>query len=159
MELPDPMEANNRTYPTRPWVAVGVVIMKDGKILLVQRGKEPGLGLWAVPGGMVELGETSREAAAREALEETGLEVEVGDVVWIADSLVHDDQGRIRYHNVIVDFVATAPPDGDPKCADDAMDVRWIGPEDLSDIEVTKSMWPLLEHVFKRSLDGHPMAR
>ncbi len=150
----DPMD---RTYPNRPWVAVGVVVMRDGKILLVQRGKEPGLGLWAVPGGMVELGETSREAAAREAFEETGLIVEVGDVVWIADSLVHDSEGRIRYHNVIVDFVTTAPH-GDPKCADDAMDVRWIGPEDVSTIKVTKSMWPLLEHVFKRSLEQNPSA-
>ena len=149
------MNELDRTYPNRPWVAVGVVVVRDGKLLLIQRGKDPGRGLWAVPGGMVELGETSREAAAREAFEETGLVVEVGDVVWIADAVVHDEQGRIRYHNVIVDFLAKAPI-GEPQCADDAMDVRWIGPEDIVDITVTRSMWPLLEHVFKRPISSNP---
>ena len=155
MEHDRAVDLIDRTYPNRPWVAVGVVVVRDGKMLLIQRGKEPGRGLWAVPGGMVELGETSREAAAREAFEETGLTVEVGEVVWIADAVVHDEQGLIRYHNVIVDFLATAPT-GEPQCADDAMDVRWIGPDDLSDITVTRSMWPLLEHVFQRRIEGNP---
>jgi 8-oxo-dGTP diphosphatase len=141
-----------RMYPARPWIAVGVIVMRDGKVLLVRRGKEPGRGLWAVPGGMVDLGETSREAAAREAREETGLEVEVGEVFWVADAIRRDAEGRVVYHNVIVDYLAYAPT-GDPVCADDAMDARWCGPEELAEIEPTPTMWPLLEKLFSQSFD------
>jgi ADP-ribose pyrophosphatase len=139
-----------RIYPVRPWASVGVIVMRDRKVLLIQRGKEPGRGLWAVPGGMVELGETSREAAAREAKEETCLDVEVGEVFWVADAIRRDADGRVVYHNLIVDFVAEAP-EGEAICADDAMDVRWCGPEELEEIEPTPSMWPLLEKLFQRS--------
>jgi ADP-ribose pyrophosphatase len=139
-----------RLYPPRPWVGVGVIVLRDGRVLLVQRGREPGRGLWALPGGMVDLGETMRQAAAREAFEETGLRVEVGDVFWVADAIVRDDDGRVRYHHAIVDFLATAP-DGDPACADDALDVRWVGPDDVAALALTPSMWPLVERLFGRS--------
>ncbi|HEY3110625.1 MAG TPA: NUDIX hydrolase [Chloroflexota bacterium] len=139
-----------RMYPVRPWIAVGVIVVRDGKVLLVQRGKEPGRGFWAVPGGMVDLGETSRQAAAREAREETGLDVGVGEVFWVADAIRRDADGRVSYHNVIVDFLAYAPS-GDPVCGDDAMDVRWCGPEELAEIEPTPTMWPLLEKLFSQS--------
>lgn len=140
----------DRIYPTRPWIAVGVIVMRAGKVLLVQRGKDPGRGLWAVPGGMVELGESSRTAAAREAKEETGLDVEVGEVFWVADAIRRAPDGRVLYHNVIVDYLARAPT-GEPACADDAMDVRWCGPEELAEIEPTPTMWPLLEKLFSQS--------
>lgn len=140
----------DRAYPVRPWIAVGVIIWRDGKVLLIQRGRDPGKGFWAVPGGMVDLGETSREAARREAKEETCLDVEVGEVFWVADAVGLDAEGKVRYHNVIVDFLATAP-EGDPVCADDAMDVRWCGPEELEQIDPTPTMWPLLEKLFDRS--------
>lgn len=140
----------DRLYPARPWIAVGVVVMREGRVLLIQRGRDPGRGLWAVPGGMVDLGETAREAAAREALEETGLTVTVGDVCWVADAIARDAEGRVRYHNVIVDFLAEAP-DGEPVCADDAMDARWCGPDDVADLPLTPSMWPLIESLFGRS--------
>ena len=140
----------DRTYPARPWIAVGVIVMRAGKVLLVQRGKEPGRGLWAVPGGMVELGESSRTAAAREAKEETGLDVEVGEVFWVADAIRRDRDGRVLYHNVIVDYLARAPT-GEPACADDAMDVRWVGPDDVEALALTPSMWPLMEKLFGRS--------
>ena len=139
-----------RMYPVRPWIAVGVIVMREGKVLLIQRGREPGRGYWAVPGGMVDLGEESRAAAAREAKEETGLDVEVGEVFWVADAIRRDAGGRVVYHNVIVDYLAYAPV-GDPVCADDAMDVRWCGPEELAEIEPTPTMWPLLEKLFSQS--------
>ena len=99
---------------------------------------------------MVDLGETMKEAAAREALEETGLHVEVGEIYWTVDAIARDGEGRVRYHNVIVDFIATAA-DGEPACADDAMDVRWVGPDDVEALPVTPSMWPLLEKLFGRT--------
>jgi ADP-ribose pyrophosphatase YjhB (NUDIX family) len=91
-----------------------------------------------------------KEAAAREALEETGLQVEVGEIYWTVDAVARDPDGRVRYHNVIIDFLATAP-DGEPACADDAMDLRWAGPDDVEALPVTPSMWPLLEKLFGRS--------
>lgn len=69
---------------------------------------------------------------------------------WVADAVGLDAEGKVRYHNVIVDFLATAP-EGDPVCADDAMDVRWCGPEELEQIDPTPTMWPLLEKLFDRS--------
>jgi 8-oxo-dGTP diphosphatase len=139
-----------RSYPVRPWVAVGVIVVRDGKVLLIQRGRDPGRGLWAVPGGMVDLGETTRAAARREAQEETGLDVEVGEVFWVAEYIGRDDAGRVRYHNVLIDYLASAP-EGEAVNADDAMDARWFGPDDLDEIEMTASMWPLLEKLFQRS--------
>jgi ADP-ribose pyrophosphatase len=131
-----------------------VIVVRDGRVLLVQRGREPGRGFWALPGGMVDLGETMRQAAAREALEETGLRVEVGDVYWVADAVVRDEDGRIKYHNAIVDFLATAP-EGEPVCADDAMDLRWVGPDDVEALPLTPSMWPLMEKLFGREYGTH----
>ncbi|CAA9285517.1 MAG: hypothetical protein AVDCRST_MAG77-4242 [uncultured Chloroflexi bacterium] len=142
--------ALDRTYPVRPWVGVGVVVVRDGKVLLIQRGRDPGRGLWAVPGGMVDLGETCEEAARREAKEETGLDVEVGEVFWAGEYIGRDAQGRVDYHNVLVDYLAQAP-DGDPVSGDDAMDVRWFGPDDLDDVQLTASMWQLLEKLFGQS--------
>src|SRR2546428_11954505 len=129
-----------RMYPLRPWIAVGVIVVRDGKVLLIRRGKERGGGFGAVPGGMVDLGETSRQAAAREAEEETGLDVEVGEVFWVADAIRREADGRVVYHNVIVDYLADAPS-GDPVCGDDAMDVRWCGPAELAEIEPATTMW------------------
>jgi 8-oxo-dGTP diphosphatase len=129
---------------------VGVVVVRDGRLLLIQRGREPGRGLWSLPGGMVDLGETMQEAAAREALEETGLHVEVGEVYWTVDAIRRDAEGRVQYHNVIVDFIATAP-DGEPACADDAMDVRWVGPDDVEGLPLTPTMWRLVEKLFGRA--------
>jgi ADP-ribose pyrophosphatase YjhB (NUDIX family) len=142
--------AMDRSYPVRPWVGVGVVIVRDGKVLLIQRGRDPGRGVWAVPGGMVDLGETTREAAQREAKEETGLDVEVGEVFWVAEYIGRDAEGRVIYHNVLIDFLADAPQ-GEAVYADDAMDARWCGPDDLDDIELTATMWPLLEKLSNRS--------
>ena len=140
-----------RMYPVRPWVAVGAIVMREGKVLLIQRGKEPGRGLWAVPGGMVDLGETCQEAVAREVKEETCLDVEVGELFWSVDAIRRDQDGRVVYHNIILDYLAEAR-EGDAVCADDAMDVRWCGPDDLAEINPTPSMWPLLEKLFDRDL-------
>lgn len=139
-----------RVYPLRPWIAVGVVVMRDGKMLAIQRGREPGKGLWAVPGGMVALGETVKQAAAREAKEETCLDVEVGELCWVADAIRRDEEGRVVYHNVIVDYVAHARG-GEPVCADDAIDVRWVGPDEVDELAFTPTMYPLLEKLFDRT--------
>jgi len=109
----------DRVYPARPWIAVGVIVMRDGKVLLVQRGKDPGRGLWAVPGGMVELGESSRAAAAREAKEETGLDVELTELLGVYSDPKRDPRGIYTIGTV---FIGRAS--GQPVGSDDAAEAR-----------------------------------
>ncbi|HJS71376.1 MAG TPA: NUDIX hydrolase [Acidimicrobiia bacterium] len=121
-----------------PRVGVGVVLMEDRKLLLVQRGREPGRGLWAVPGGKIRLGEPMREAARREILEETGLAVVVGDVIWVGEFI---DGG---HHLVLIDFEG-AVVGGELRPGDDADDARWVPLEEVRDYPLTVTMYDLVD--------------
>jgi len=121
-----------REYPDRPLVGVAAVVVRDdGCVLLVRRGREPGKDRWGLPGGLVELGETLAQALRRELREECGIEVEVGEVLGIIEPRVHDEQGRLRFHYVIVDFLAIYRG-GELQAASDASDARWVVPEELA---------------------------
>ncbi len=122
----------------RPIVGVGAVILRDDELLLVQRGRDPGRGLWAVPGGKVRFGEALRDAVAREVLEETGLEVTVGDLLWTGE--VRDD----TFHLVLLDFAATAVG-GELKADDDAADARWVRLDEARKLPLTGTMFELLD--------------
>jgi ADP-ribose pyrophosphatase len=124
-----------REYPERPIVAVGAAVCCQGRVLIVQRGKAPSKGVWTVPGGAVDIGETMRQAAAREVHEECGIEIEVGEVVGILDNVVRDEQGRIRYHYAIVDFAAQHVT-GDLDISDELMDAAWIEPREFDVYQV-----------------------
>lgn len=126
------------TGSERPLVGVGVVIVADGSILLIQRANEPGKGLWAVPGGKVDHGESLRDAARREAREETGLDVEIGEVVWVGEHI----EGE--HHIVLIDFLATRVG-GDLVAADDADDARWVPLENAKDYPLTETMHDLVD--------------
>lgn len=126
-----------REYPIAPIVAVGVIICEGERIALVRRGKEPSRGCWTFPGGAVELGESLDGAARREAWEETGLRIEVGEVATVIDNVVRDDAGRIRYHYVIVDYFAR-PIGGTLHPGTDASEVRWCGLADLDALDMTE---------------------
>jgi 8-oxo-dGTP diphosphatase len=123
------MTDDRREYPDRPVVGVGGVIVRDGRALIVKRAHEPRKGEWSLPGGLVELGETLVEAAKREIREETGLEVEVGEVIEVFDRVHHLD-GRVRYHFVIVDYLCR-PTGGTLQAGDDAEDVAWVSDEEV----------------------------
>lgn len=97
--------ANARRHPPRPIVGVGAVIVDDGRVVLVRRKHDPSAGTWTLPGGVVEIGETAQAAAAREVLEETGLDVDVGPVVDVVDRILTDEDGKVAYHFVIVDYL------------------------------------------------------
>lgn len=112
-------------YPDSPRVAVGAVVVRDRRVLLVRRGKAPARGLWAIPGGSVRLGESLRQAAEREILEETGLTIRAGEPVLTFESIHRDDGGRVRFHYVIVDLAADYVA-GALRAADDAVDARWF---------------------------------
>ncbi len=119
------MPGDDRAYPARPISAVGVVAFQDALVLLVRRGKEPRRGEWSIPGGAVELGETVREAAAREFAEECGGEVELREVVDAVDVIARDDDGRVRYQYVIVDFWGEWRA-GVLAAQSDIMEARWV---------------------------------
>ena len=128
-----------RKYPDRPIVAVGAVILDGDCVLLVQRGQEPLKGEWSLPGGVVELGETLEVALTREVREETSLEVVVGPVVEVLDSIRRDAVGRAEYHYIIIDY-ACRVRDGTSAIASrgtDADDVRWVAVADLERYGVT----------------------
>jgi 8-oxo-dGTP diphosphatase len=119
-----------REYPKAPIAAVGVVVLKGDRVLLVRRGKEPGRGRWGLPGGAVELGETVAQAAEREVDEECGIEVQVRDVIEVIDRIIHDDDSQIRYHYILIDLLAEHRR-GDPIASSDAMEVRWVVEKEL----------------------------
>ncbi|HKD82190.1 MAG TPA: NUDIX domain-containing protein [Candidatus Angelobacter sp.] len=125
---PEPVR---RDYPDRPIVGVGAVIVDRGRVVLVKRGSPPLLGEWSLPGGVVELGETLRAAAEREALEETGLVVRAGEVIEVLDRIVPGEKGAPQYHYVLVDFLCVMQG-GELRAGGDAADVRWASETELS---------------------------
>lgn len=137
----------HREYPQLPQAAVGAVVIKGNKVLLVQRGKAPSDGLWAIPGGRIEIGESLQEAAEREILEETGVIIQAGDPIHTMDIIVRDESERVKYHYVIVDLLADYVS-GEPRAGDDARDVAWVGPGDLSRLPLNENTRQVLETVF-----------
>jgi len=138
--------SGRRLYPDKPMVGVGVLIQDDDRYLLIKRAAEPDAGLWSVPGGMVELGERAAEAAKREALEETGLEVEIVDVLGVVDKIVEGDGNRVKFHFVIVDYLAN-PVGGSLEASSDALDARWVKPADFHDYEMSPTLVVLLKRI------------
>jgi len=125
-----PPARHARAYPSRPMVGVGAVILIDGKIVLVKRRHEPLAGQWSLPGGTLELGETLEAGVAREMLEETGLVVDVGPVIEVFDRILLDEQRKVRYHFVLVDYLCRQIG-GTLASASDAMAVALVDPSDL----------------------------
>ena len=133
-----------RDYPDRPLVGVGAVIVRDGRVVIVQRGHEPLKGQWSIPGGLLELGETLRQCAAREAREETGLEVEAGEVLEVFDSIHTDPQGRAQYHYVLIDFLCR-PLKGELRAGGDAEQAKWVTIEEAQQHQVSETALRVIE--------------
>jgi 8-oxo-dGTP diphosphatase len=138
----------NREYPEAPIVAVGVVVKRGHEILLVQRLNEPSRGRWSLPGGVVELGETVREAARREVQEECELQVELGEVLAVVDNIVCDEAGRVRFHYVLIDLLAEYVG-GELAAASDIGDARWVREEKLQELDVTEKARELVQKVLR----------
>jgi 8-oxo-dGTP diphosphatase len=126
-----------REYPDRPIVGVGAVIVRGAQVLLVKRGAPPLKGEWSLPGGVVELGETLRAATEREALEETGLIVEAGEVLEVFDRIIPGADGRPQYHYVLVDFLCRVTG-GELRAGGDAAEVAWASEEELGKFRLEK---------------------
>ena len=146
-------------YPECPVVAVGAVVFREERVLLVRRGQPPSHDLWAIPGGKVRLGETLQAAAEREILEETGLTVRAREPVYTFDFIEQDAQGRIRFHYVIVDLIADYVA-GTICAGDDAREVRWIGPDEIPQLKVSPQTIELLQREYgfgRPRADGSPI--
>ena len=127
---------DTRQYPERPIVGVGAVIVNDGKVVLVKRKYEPLKGHWSLPGGMVEIGEPLETALAREMLEETGLRVEVGPVIEVFDRIMRDEERRVRYHFVLIDYLCW-PAGGSLEAGSDVTLAIWADPATLGQYALT----------------------
>ncbi len=135
-----------RVYPASPVIGVGAVVIRDGRILLVKRGQPPGEGLWAIPGGVLELGETLQQAAVREILEETGLVIEAGEPIHTFDLIHRDSAGRVHYHYVIVDLRGTYLS-GEIRPADDAKEAAWFDLDNLPTGDLSPPTRELIEKI------------
>ena len=135
-----------KKLPSAPEVGVGAIVIKDSKILLVKRNKNPKKGQWAIPGGSVKLGETLQQAVEREIKEETGLVVQARDPIYTFDFIERDDRDQIRFHYVIIDLAADLIG-GKLHPSDDAEDARWFAPEEIQDPGVTETTRLLLKKI------------
>jgi 8-oxo-dGTP diphosphatase len=125
-----------RRYPERPLLGVSVAVRRGDQVLLVLRARPPLAGLWSLPGGLVETGETLIEAAKRELREETGIAVAIGGAVDQAEIIARDEAGKVEAHYVLVVFAATYES-GEARAADDAADVMWASLSDLAKLDLT----------------------
>ena len=139
-----------RDYPQQPLVGVGAVIVERGRVVVVRRSTEPLKGEWSIPGGMLELGETVGAAVAREALEETGLVVEPGEVLGVFDRILPDSEGKIRYHYVLIDLLCRRVS-GELRAGGDAAEVRWLTAEELNSFPVSEPAAGVLRQALARS--------
>ena len=131
-------------YPDKPRVAVGGVVFKDNRVLLVRRGKPPAEGEWAIPGGSVDLGETLQQAVERELREETGITVKANQIACVFDVIPRDRQGRVQFHYVIIDLMADYVS-GLPWPGDDVSAARWVAPHELEGLRINATTLGLLK--------------
>ena len=131
-----------------PRVGVGAVMVHDGRVLLIRRGKEPLRGRWVVPGGTVEPGETLQDALVREVREETGLTVRPGEVILVFDRIQREG-GEVRYHYVIVDYLCEYV-EGTPRAGSDAEAVALVPPERLHEYDVPDKALEVVRDAFRR---------
>jgi 8-oxo-dGTP diphosphatase len=135
--------------PAGPLVGVGGVVVREGQVLLIRRGKEPLYGRWVVPGGTVELGETLQEALVREIREETGVEAEPMEMLTVFDRIERRGE-RVDYHYVIVDFLCRWRS-GEARAASDALDAAWVAPEALATYDLPAKALEVVSEGLRRS--------
>ena len=139
-----------REYPETPLVGVGAIIIEKGRVALVRRGHPPLEGKWSIPGGVLEVGETLRKAVVREALEETGLTIEPGELLGVFERVLPDDEGRFQYHYVLIDFLCRRLS-GDLVAGDAADEVRWFGPAELEKLELARETEEVILKGFEKT--------
>jgi 8-oxo-dGTP diphosphatase len=144
-----------REYPSQPIPGVAALIIWEGYVLLTVRGKEPRKGLWGIPGGVVEVGETRVEAVKREVLEETGVVVEPVELITVFDSINRDETGLVRYHYVLFEYLCEYVS-GEVIAGDDAPDARWVALDDLDSVPIMESTRRFIERTISERNIQYP---
>jgi ADP-ribose pyrophosphatase YjhB (NUDIX family) len=139
---------DDRRYPKRPLVGVGALILDRDRILMAQRGKQPLLGWWSLPGGALETGELLADAVRREVREETGLEIEPLGVIEIFERIMRDEAGSPEYHYVLIDYVCRATG-GALQPGDDVSRAEWFERTDLAKLQITEGTLGVIEKAFR----------
>jgi len=140
--------SSDRLYPSRPILAASVAVLREGRILLAARGKPPSEGLFSLPGGMVETGETLGEAALRELREEVGVEARLIGLIAPVEFIERDEKGHIRHHIVIAAHAARWAS-GEPQTGPEAKEIRWITERDIAALPMTAGLAGILEQAFR----------
>src|SRR5205807_5458691 len=138
-----------REFPELPLVGIGSIIIEGDRVVLVKRAHPPIQGHWSIPGGVLEIGEMVREAAVREAREETGLIVEPGELLGVYDRILRDPGQRVQYHYVLIDFLCRRVA-GDLTAASDAAEVRWFTREELPKLNLAEDTLDVIRKGFSR---------
>ena len=138
-----------REYPDRPLIGVGSIIIENDRVALVKRAHPPIQGQWSIPGGVLEVGELVREAAIREAQEETGLIIEPGELLGVFDRVLRDADKRVQYHYVLIDFLCRRIG-GELLAASDAAEVRWFTPTELTSLNLAEDTLEVIQKGFAK---------
>jgi 8-oxo-dGTP diphosphatase len=138
-----------REFPEVPLVGVGAIVIEDSRVLLVKRAHPPLQAEWSIPGGVLEVGELVREAAVREAREETGLIVEPSELLGVYDRVLRDPEQRVQYHYVLIDFLCRRVA-GDLSAASDAAEVCWFTLEELSALRLAEDTLDVINKGFSK---------
>jgi len=141
--------ADQRSYPPRPILAVSAAIIRGGKVLVVRRARKPALGVYTLPGGGVETGETLVQAVTREVREETSLKIEPVALAGHREAIVRDTQGRVERHFVILCFAARWLA-GEPVLNEELDDARWLDPAELSGLRTTEGLAEIVAAAVER---------
>jgi 8-oxo-dGTP diphosphatase len=140
-----------REFPEAPLVGVGAIIVEGARVVLVRRAHPPLQAEWSIPGGVLEVGELLREAAIREAREETGLIVEPGELLGVYDRVLLDAGGRVQYHYVLIDFLCRRVA-GDLAAASDAAEVKWFTSEELPPLNLAEDTLDVIRKGFAKRI-------
>ena len=138
-----------REFPEVPLVGVGSIIIENDRVVLVKRAHPPIQGQWSIPGGVLEVGELVREAAIREAREETGLIVEPGELLGVFDRILRDAEKRVQYHYVLIDFLCRRVA-GELFAASDAAEVRWFTRTELPALNLAEDTLEVIQKGFEK---------
>ena len=142
------MSTDPRKYPDRPFVAVSAAIIRDGRVLIVQRAQPPMRGVFTLPGGVVETGETLHQALVREIDEEVAMTIEPIALAGHREVIVRDDQGKAERHFIILAFAARWLS-GEPKLNHELADARWMQPEEIAGLRTTEGLSDIIIAAFK----------